>query len=48
MRQNEAYQAIFCTLKTTSVFNSDHAIRQYSHGLLLQSPFVPSSTDRWL
>jgi len=26
--------------KTTSGFNSDHAIRQYSHGLLLESPFI--------
>jgi len=33
--------------KTTSGFNSDPTIRQYSHGLLLESPFVPSSTDRW-
>jgi len=33
--------------KTTSGFNSDHEIRQYSHGFLLESPFVPSSTDRW-
>ena len=37
MRQNEAYQDIFCTLKTTSGFNSDHTIRQYTHGLLLES-----------
>jgi len=22
-------------------------IRQYAHGLLLKSPFVPSSTDCW-
>ena len=35
----------FCTLKTTSGFNSDHTIRQYAHGLLLESAFVPSSTD---
>ena len=40
MRQNKAYRAIFCTLKTTSGFNSDHTIRQYAHGLLLESPFV--------
>jgi len=33
--------------KTTSGFNSDHAIRQYSHDLLLESPFVQSSTDHW-
>ena len=26
-----------------SGFNSDHTIRQYAHGLLLESPFVPSS-----
>ena len=26
---------------------SDHTNRQYAHGLLLESPFVPSSTDRW-
>ena len=25
----------------------DHTIRQYTHGLLLESPFVPSSTDCW-
>ena len=29
-----------------SGFNSDHTIRQYAHGLLLESPFVLSSTDR--
>jgi len=33
--------------KTTSGFNSDRTIRQYARGLLLESPFVPSSTDRW-
>jgi len=33
--------------KTTSSFNSDHAIQQYSNGFLLESPFVPPSTDRW-
>jgi len=33
--------------KTTSGFNSDHTIRQYTHGLLLESSFVPSSTDCW-
>jgi len=33
--------------KTTSDFNYDHTIRQYAHGLLLYSPFVPSITDRW-
>jgi len=33
--------------KTTSGFNSDRTIRQYAHGLLPESPFVPSSTDRW-
>jgi len=33
--------------KTTFGFNSDHTIRQYAHGLLLESPFVPSSTDCW-
>jgi len=32
--------------KTTSGFNSDCKIRQYTHGLLLESLFVPSSTDR--
>jgi len=31
----------------TSDFNSDRKIRQYAHGLLLESPFIPSSTDRW-
>jgi len=30
--------------KTTSGFNSDCTIRQYAHGLLLESP---SSTDHW-
>jgi len=30
--------------KTISGFNSYRAIRQYSHGLLPESPFVPSST----
>ena len=34
--------------KTTSGFNSDCTIQQYSHSLLLESPFVPSSTDRWV
>jgi len=34
--------------KTTSGFNSDHTIRQYADGLLLESPFVPSITDCWL
>jgi len=24
---------------------SDRTIRQYAHGLLLESPFIPSSTD---
>ena len=33
--------------KTTSGFNSDHIIRQYARGLLLESPFVPSSTNCW-
>jgi len=31
--------------KTTSGFNSDHTIPQYAHGLLLESQFLPSSTD---
>jgi len=31
--------------KTTSSFNSDHPIRQYAHGLLLESQFLPSSMD---
>jgi len=34
--------------KTTSGFNSDCKIRQYAHGLLLESPFIPSSTDYWV
>jgi len=34
--------------KTTSGFNSDHTVQQYAHGLLLESPFVPSSTDCWV
>jgi len=25
----------------------DHTVGQYAHGLLLESPFVPSSTDCW-
>jgi len=33
--------------KTTSGFNSDHTFRQYAHRLLLESQFVPSSTDCW-
>jgi len=33
--------------KTTSGFNSDRTIRQHAHGLLLESPFVPSRTDHW-
>jgi len=32
--------------KTTSGFNSHRTIRQYAYGLLLESPFVPSGTDR--
>jgi len=31
--------------KSTSGFNSDRIVRQYAHGLRLESPFVPSSTD---
>jgi len=31
--------------KTTFGFNSDRIIRQYAHGLLLESPFVPSKTN---
>ena len=34
--------------KSTSSFNSDHTIRQYKHGLLLESPLVPSTTDCWV
>ena len=34
--------------KTTSSFNSDRTIRQYAQGLLLESPFLPSFTDRWV
>jgi len=30
-----------------SGFNSDHTIRQYAHGLLLESQFLQSSTDCW-
>jgi len=33
--------------KTTSGFNSDRTIRQYAHGLLLESLFVPFSSDCW-
>jgi len=33
--------------KTTSSLNSDHTIRQHAHGLLLESQFVPFSTDCW-
>ena len=32
---------------TTSGFNSDRTVRQYAHGLLLESSFVPFSTDHW-
>ena len=30
-----------------SGFNSDRTIPKYAHGLLLESPSVPSSTDHW-
>ena len=33
--------------KTTSGFNCACTIWQYTHSLLLESPFVPSSTDCW-
>jgi len=33
--------------KTISGFNSDNTLRQYTHGLLLESQFLPSSTDCW-
>jgi len=33
--------------KTTFSFNSDHTIRQYAHGLLLESPIVPFNTNCW-
>jgi len=33
--------------KTTFSFNSGHTVRQYAHSLLLESPFVPSSTNCW-
>jgi len=33
--------------KTTPGFNTDCSIRQYTHGLLIESLFVPSRTDRW-
>ena len=33
------------TNNTESGFNSDRTIRQYAHGLLLESKFLPSSTD---
>jgi len=33
--------------KCTSGFNSGRTIRQYARGFLLESPFVPSSTDCW-
>jgi len=31
--------------KATSGFNSDHTVRKCAHGLLLESQFVPPSTD---
>jgi len=33
--------------KMTPGFKSDRKIRQYAHGLLLESQFVPSSIDCW-
>jgi len=33
--------------KTTSGLNSDRTVWQYTHGLLLESSFVPSSIDCW-
>jgi len=33
--------------KATSGFNSDRTIQQYAHGLLLENPLIPSSTDCW-
>jgi len=33
--------------KATSDFHYDHTIRQYTHGLLIEGQFVPSSTDHW-
>jgi len=33
--------------KTTSGFNSDHTVRQYAHGFLLGTQFVPSSINCW-
>jgi len=33
--------------KITARCASDRTIRQYAHGLLPESPFVPSSTDCW-
>jgi len=33
------------TNNSESSFNSDHTIRQHAHGLLLESQFLPSSTD---
>jgi len=33
--------------KNTSGLNSNHTVRQYAHGFLLESPFVPSSTNHW-
>jgi len=38
---------IMKTNNPESGFNSDHTNRQYAHGLLLESPFVPSTTDCW-
>jgi len=34
-------------MANTSGFNSDRTIRQYAHGLMLESSFVPSGTNRW-
>jgi len=33
--------------RTLHYKTTDHTIQQYAHGLLLESPFVPSSTDCW-
>ena len=41
----QAYALHRSKAKTTSGFNSGRKIRQYAHGLLLESQFLQSSTD---
>ena len=45
--RTQAFNAKLQTNNPKSGFNSDHTIRQYAHGLLLESQFLLSSTDCW-